>query len=176
MPARKDDAGDHRRERDVGRARNRPAAAQLRGADGGREGDVDEGRRDHAAHRRGERRHRLTRGRERSARQRRLEDLLRRQCEEEHHADVIHPEVQRMRQPVVAAEIKIGPHHGRDGPGKKQQRVVKDEASEPGTRVGHQSSVGGPGGRRAASRALSIASNNNISPTSRKTWTRSPTR
>jgi hypothetical protein len=90
-----------------------------------------------AAHRRGKWRHRLTRGCERSARQRRLEDLLRSECEEEHHADVIHPEVQRMRDPVVAAEIEIGPHHGRDGPSKKQQRVVKDEASDLGTRVGH---------------------------------------
>ncbi|MEO7274704.1 MAG: hypothetical protein ABIX28_10505 [Vicinamibacterales bacterium] len=49
-------------------------------------------------------------------------------------------------------------------------------ATTPGTGLGHQSSVGGLDGRRAASRALSIASNNNLSPTSRKTWTRSPRR
>ena len=60
---------------------------------------------------------------------------------------------QRTRHPVVAAVIEIGPDHGRDGPGKKQQRVVKDEAKESGTRMGHQSSGGGLGGRSAASRA-----------------------
>ena len=178
MPVRKDDAGHHRRERDVGRAGNRPAATQLRGADGGGEGGVDEGRRDHAAHCRGERRHRLTRGCERSAWQCRLEDLFRRQREEEHHADVIHPEVQRMRHPVIADEIKIGPHHGRDGPGKKQQRIVKNEASEIGTRMGHQSSVLSPraGRTRSGVDALTHSEQYNIPPARRKTWARSPTR
>ena len=129
MPARKDDARDDRREGNVGRARNRhrPAAAQLRGADGGRESDLNERGRDHATDRGGKRRHRWTRGSERppgNVASNTSSPPVRRRTPCRRHS----PEIQWMRQAVVAAEMQIGPRHGHERPEKKQQRVVEDEA------------------------------------------------
>ena len=101
MSSRKDQARNHGRERDVGRARNRPPARETRWTERCREGHVDQCRRDHASNSGGEWRERTTRRRQRTARQCRFEDLLRGECEEEHHANVVHPEVQWVGDCVV---------------------------------------------------------------------------
>jgi len=44
-------------------------------------------------------------GRECASRQRRLEDHLRGKCKKEDHADIVHDEVQRMGDAVIAADV-----------------------------------------------------------------------
>ena len=79
------------------------------------ESQVNECRYDHAANGGGQRRERTPRGREGAARQRRLEDLLRGEREEEDHADVVYDEMQRMRDAVIAARVHVCPHHRNGG-------------------------------------------------------------
>jgi hypothetical protein len=57
--------------------------------------------------------------------------------EEEHHPDIVDPQVEWMRDIVLAPEVKIRPDHRCRGAREQQQRVVEDEADGPGARVGH---------------------------------------
>jgi hypothetical protein len=41
--------------------------------------------------------------------------------EEEHHADVVYPEVQRVGDAVVRSEIEVRPHHGDHGADQQEQ-------------------------------------------------------
>src|SRR5215204_2162691 len=67
----------------------------------------------------------------------RLEDLLGSEREEEHHADVVHDEVQRMRDALIATGVDVCPDDGGGGPGKQQQRIVEAETSKAGSRRVH---------------------------------------
>ena len=125
MAAGKMSARDHRRERDVGRTGNRPAArSRFAGPSATptrrRSGPAPPFRR-----RGGERRQRPSRGGQRSAGQRRFEDLLRGERKEEHHADVVDPEMQRVGDGVVAREIDVRPDNRCGRSYEQQQRVVR---------------------------------------------------
>ena len=101
--------------------------------------------------------------------ERRLEDLLGRQREEEDHPDVVDPEVERVGGVFVAGRVQVGPRHGQDGADEEQDGVVENEpdGASPGR---HRHGVDpGPWRRAAASCALANDRRRSISPTSRRT-------
>jgi hypothetical protein len=69
----------------------------------------------------------MPRRRQRATRKRGFKYFLRRQGKKEHHRDVVHPEMQRVRCGVVTLQIKVRPDDSCGGPGEKQERVVEDE-------------------------------------------------
>ena len=82
------------------------------------------------AGRREDRDGRLARRLERAAGQRGLDDLLHRQREEEHHADVVDGEMQRVREALVAGVVDVRPDQPGDGAGREEQRVLDDEGPD----------------------------------------------
>jgi hypothetical protein len=138
MVRRKDDARNHRRECDVRRAWNGPSAAQVRSPEGRGQGNVDQRRRGHAAKGGGKWREGSPRRVERTAGQSGFEYFFRRECKEEHHADVVNPEMQWRCDMLVAFDVKIGPGHCRDRAGHEQQRIVDDEREEAADRPAGQ--------------------------------------
>ena len=96
-------------EGDVGGAGNRPAANERAMTGRERESREDGGGRGHAANRGDDRQRRPAPRMQRAARTRGLDDLLRSQREEEHHADVVDGKIERTRERRVARRRCIRP-------------------------------------------------------------------
>jgi hypothetical protein len=145
-----DEPRHHVAERDVGRAGDRPAAAQLvELSEQKRSDQVEACRDDHAASSGDERGGSLPRIAERAARQEGLPDFLARDREEERHPHVV-DEVVEVDHPVVAVEraepgagqldqaeveqglvglvVDVRPHQADRRPEEQEERVLEQEA------------------------------------------------
>jgi hypothetical protein len=68
---------------------------------------------------------------QRSARRRRLDDLLGREREEEDHADVVDEELEPVGDGVIAAGGGIRPDQGDQSAERQDERVLEREGNEP---------------------------------------------
>ena len=112
---------DERAEGDVGGARHRPAPRQLRAVASPHDGDVEDGRTSHPADRGNHGEGRTPPRVQGAARRGCLDDLLRRQREEERHPHVVDGEVQAAGNRLVAVKVEIGPDERDDGAERQEQ-------------------------------------------------------
>ena len=130
MPRTEDDPCDEVAERDVGGERDGPSPHEFRPIEREHQGGVYRGGARHAADRRDQRHRGAARRMQRTTRGRRLHDLLRRQSEEEDHPDIVHGEVEGVRDGLVAVSIDVRPDKREYRAEDEQARVV-EQGGEP---------------------------------------------
>ena len=125
MPGAENDPRDEIAERDVRGNRDGPSPHEFRSIERQHQGGVNRGRPGHATDRRDQRYGRSAWRVQGTTWGRRLDDLLRRQREEEGHSDFVHREVEGVRDRLVTLSIDVGPDERDDRARDEQARVLE---------------------------------------------------